>query len=148
MTFLMVFSWIFQRIFHQLHLGLPQNEAEGPPLPLPFFPFPPGPGFLWSSFYGNTTASTASIAVVATVVPIVAGLRKSLAEPLLSCLAIIRIQLIGVQHSSPFHHETVWTFPQGCIVEATVEQSHLGLSENVVYPYTQWLMIIIPTKWL
>ena len=24
----------------------------------------------------------------------------------------------------------------------------MGLSENVVYPYTQWLMIIIPTKWL
>ena len=25
---------------------------------------------------------------------------------------------------------------------------HWGVSENVVYPYTQWLMIIIPTKWL
>ena len=25
---------------------------------------------------------------------------------------------------------------------------NMGLSENVVYPYTQWLMIIIPTKWL
>ena len=25
---------------------------------------------------------------------------------------------------------------------------YLGVSENVVYPYTQWLMIIIPTKWL
>ena len=24
----------------------------------------------------------------------------------------------------------------------------MGLSENVVYPYTQWLMIIIPIKWL
>ena len=40
-------------------------------------------------FNWNTTAMTASIAVVATVVPI-AGLRKSLAEPLLSYLAIIR----------------------------------------------------------
>ena len=28
------------------------------------------------------------------------------------------------------------------------QKSNMGLSENVVYPYTQWLMIIIPTKWL
>ena len=36
----------------------------------------------------GTWLTTASIAVVASVVPIVAGLRKSLAEPLLSCLAV------------------------------------------------------------
>ena len=32
--------------------------------------------------------------------------------------------------------------------QKTTVKPQMGLSENVVYPYTQWLMIIIPIKWL
>ena len=38
--------------------------------------------------------------------------------------------------------------PHGALLEHVDCRIDMGLSENVVYPYTQWLMITIPTKWL
>ena len=42
--------------------------------------------------------------------------------------------------------EVVIIYPDKCLVLPISRNGHLGLSENRLNPYTQWLMIIIPMK--